>query len=161
LARISDLIEEFIKQMINRMDGVAEIQRNELAEQFHCVPSQINYVIDTRFGHDQGYYVVSRRGGGGHIRIVRAYPGDQGSYMAHLIATLEEQNLSQHSAELLLTRLAEDRFITRREGMFLAAALSDKALTQITPQDRNAVRAAVMRNVLARIAVEASQKPEK
>ncbi len=61
--RISDEIEEFIKELL-RADENIEIQRNELAEHFNCVPSQINYVISTRFGPSQGYYVESRRGGG-------------------------------------------------------------------------------------------------
>ena len=71
MARMSDIIEEFIKQLINETDGVIEIQRNELPSYFKCVPSQINYVIDTRFTTERGYYVESRRGGGGHIRIKR------------------------------------------------------------------------------------------
>ena len=60
--RVSDIIEEFIKDLFNEEDYV-EIQRNELAEQFNCVPSQINYVISTRFRPSQGYYVESKRGG--------------------------------------------------------------------------------------------------
>ena len=66
--RMSDTIEEFIKELL-KDDDELEIQRNELAEQFNCVPSQINYVIATRFKPSQGYYVESRRGGGGHIKI--------------------------------------------------------------------------------------------
>ena len=61
--KISDLIEEFIKDLIKDEEEFIEIQRNELAEHFNCVPSQINYVIDTRFGANQGYYVESKRGG--------------------------------------------------------------------------------------------------
>lgn len=67
--RISDTIEEFIKELFNDDDEYIEIQRNDLAEYFNCVPSQINYVIATRFKPSQGYYVESKRGGGGHIRI--------------------------------------------------------------------------------------------
>ena len=62
--RMSDVIEEFIKELFNEEDEYVEIQRNELAEYFNCVPSQINYVISTRFNPSQGYYVESRRGGG-------------------------------------------------------------------------------------------------
>ena len=61
--RMSDLIEEFIKDLFNDENDYIEIQRNELAEQFNCVPSQINYVISTRFRPSQGYYVESKRGG--------------------------------------------------------------------------------------------------
>ena len=67
--RMSDIIEGFIKDMMKDEDDFIEIQRNELAEHFNVVPSQINYVIATRFRPQQGYYVESRRGGGGHIRI--------------------------------------------------------------------------------------------
>ena len=67
--RMSDIIEEFIKDIFNDESDHVEIGRNELAEQFNCVPSQINYVISTRFKPSQGYYVESKRGGGGHIRI--------------------------------------------------------------------------------------------
>ena len=66
--RMSDIIEEFIKELFNDNEKI-EIQRNELAEHFNCVPSQINYVISTRFKPSQGYYVESKRGGGGHITI--------------------------------------------------------------------------------------------
>ena len=72
MARMSDIIEDFIKQLINETDGSIEIQRNELANYFKCVPSQINYVIDTRFTTERGYYVESRRGGGGYIKIQRS-----------------------------------------------------------------------------------------
>ena len=70
--RISDLIEDFIKDML-KTENELEIQRNELAEHFNCVPSQINYVISTRFKPSQGYYVESRRGGGGHITIKKIH----------------------------------------------------------------------------------------
>ena len=66
--RMSDMIEEFIKELFEEENKI-EIQRNDLAEKFNCVPSQINYVISTRFRPSQGYYVESKRGGGGHIRI--------------------------------------------------------------------------------------------
>ena len=65
MARLSDIIEGFLKAMINDMDGCIEIQRNELANRFKCVPSQINYVISTRFTNEKGYYVESRRGAAG------------------------------------------------------------------------------------------------
>ena len=65
--RMSDMIEEFIKELFEEDNDYIEIQRNDLAEHFNCVPSQINYVISTRFKPSQGYYVESRRGGGGHI----------------------------------------------------------------------------------------------
>ena len=61
IMRISDMIEDFIKDLFDEGDDYIEIQRNELAEHFNCVPSQINYVISTRFRPTQGYYVESKR----------------------------------------------------------------------------------------------------
>ena len=70
MARLSDVIEDFIKQMFNENDeNVIFIQRNELADQFRCAPSQINYVLTTRFTYEKGYLIESKRGGGGHIAI--------------------------------------------------------------------------------------------
>ena len=71
MARLSDVIEEFIKSLLKESEGQLELQRNELADFFECAPSQINYVLATRFTLNHGYYIESRRGGGGYIRIVR------------------------------------------------------------------------------------------
>ena len=90
--RISDLIEDFIKDMLKTEDEL-EIQRNELAEQFNCVPSQINYVISTRFKPSQGYYVESRRGGGGHITIKKINI-TQSNYLMHIITSIGDYFLS-------------------------------------------------------------------
>ena len=70
MARISDTIEEFLKLLLEESGGKLEIQRNELADYFECAPSQINYVLATRFSLESGYYIESRRGGGGYIRII-------------------------------------------------------------------------------------------
>ena len=69
--RLSDAIEQFIKTMLTQEAPEVELKRNELAEYFNCAPSQINYVLATRFTPDHGYIIESRRGGGGYIRIFR------------------------------------------------------------------------------------------
>ena len=84
--RVSDVIEEFIKELFNE-DEEIEIQRNELAQKFNCVPSQINYVISTRFKPSQGYYVESRRGGGGHITI-KKITNTRSDYIMHIIGNI-------------------------------------------------------------------------
>ena len=77
MGTLADEIERYIKKILEAShDGIVELQRNELALQFSCVPSQINYVLSTRFTTEQGYIVESRRGGGGYVRIVKAYVAD-------------------------------------------------------------------------------------
>lgn len=87
--RMSDVIEDFIKQMFEDED-IIEIQRNDLAQHFNCVPSQINYVIATRFKPSQGYYVESRRGGGGHIKIEKVNV-TKSNYLMHVVNSMENK----------------------------------------------------------------------
>ena len=72
MRNISDIIEQYLKQVIDLSNNnVIEIKRNEIADRFECVPSQINYVINTRFTLERGFVVESKRGGGGYIRIIK------------------------------------------------------------------------------------------
>ena len=98
--RISDLIEQFIKDLFDDNEEI-EIQRNELAEHFNCVPSQINYVIATRFKPSQGYYVESRRGGGGHITIKKV-SNTKSDYIMHIMENIGEA-LQNSEAEILIS----------------------------------------------------------
>ena len=75
---LSDCIEDFIKTLMEDETHEIELRRNELAEHFQCAPSQINYVLATRFSVDHGYIIESRRGGGGFVRIVRIQTGGSG-----------------------------------------------------------------------------------
>lgn len=127
MVRLSDIIEAFIKQLMNDADGVIEIQRNELANRFNCVPSQINYVIDTRFSTDKGYYVESHRGGGGHICIKRINIAHVGNYLMH-IAMSVGNSISQHSSEAFIRNFIDYDAVSVREGLLIKAATSDKAL---------------------------------
>ena len=106
MASLSDIIETFIKQMISDTNGAIEIQRNELANQFNCVPSQINYVISTRFTTDRGYYVESRRGGGGHVRIKRINITRPGNYLMHIVSSMGT-SISQQSAEVFINNFID------------------------------------------------------
>ena len=92
--RMSDVIEEFIKELFDDGEEAIEIQRNELAEHFNCVPSQINYVISTRFKPTQGYYVESRRGGGGHITITKVNI-TKSNYLMHIISSMGDAVTAQ------------------------------------------------------------------
>ncbi|NLD47624.1 MAG: CtsR family transcriptional regulator [Clostridiaceae bacterium] len=148
MAKLSDLIEAFIKQMINDTDGAVEIQRNELANQFNCVPSQINYVIDTRFTTERGYYVESRRGGGGHIMIRRVSIEHKGkNFLMHIVTSMGD-NISQQSAHVFINNFVDYDVISLREGLMLKAATSDKSLFNVPVENRGFVRAAILKNML-------------
>ena len=126
--RLSDTIESFIKELLgaSEEDGV-ELKRNELAEYFQCAPSQINYVLSTRFTPDHGYMIESRRGGGGCIRIIHV-ERKQGDYLDYLIRERVGLSLADKDAQLLLRQLVESGTISREDGLMIAAALSPQAL---------------------------------
>ena len=116
--RISDVIEEFIKDMLKDTEnGFIEIQRNELAEHFNCVPSQINYVIATRFNPSQGYYVESKRGGGGHIKISKVKI-TKGNYLMHIINNIGE-TLTANEADIFISNLLSYQMIQEVEAKLL------------------------------------------
>lgn len=152
MARLSDIIEEFIKAMIEDMDGVIEIQRNELANYFNCVPSQINYVIDTRFTSERGYYVESRRGGGGHIKIKRVNFSNPSNYLMHIINSLGE-HITQQSTEVFIRNFTDYGIITKKEALLLMAATSDKALSTVPVNSRDNTRANILKNMLISLIV--------
>lgn len=152
MARMSDIIEAFLKQMINDTDGSIEIQRNELANHFKCVPSQINYVIDTRFTTERGYYVESRRGGGGHIRIRRVNISRPGNYLMHIISSMGD-SISQQSAEVFINNFIDYEVISVREGLILKAATSDKVLGVIQMPERDIMRAVMLKNIMTSLLV--------
>ncbi len=146
--KLSNLIENFIKEMIESENGVIELQRNELATHFNCVPSQINYVISTRFSPERGYIVESRRGGGGYIKIQRAM-GDTAGYVNKVISLIGER-LSQQDMNSIVQNLYELDILTRREGKIIIAALRDNAIS-INPPQRDFVRAKMLKNILINI----------
>ena len=142
--RISDLIEDFIKDMLKTEDEL-EIQRNELAEQFNCVPSQINYVISTRFKPSQGYYVESRRGGGGHIKIKKINI-TKSNYLMHAISSVGNKITSQE-VDIFISNFLSEGIISKTEAKLLKVATSDNVLT-ISPEIRDNVRANIFKNML-------------
>lgn len=148
MARLSDIIEAFIKQLIIDTDGAIEIQRNELANQFKCVPSQINYVIDTRFTTERGYYVESRRGGGGNISIKRVNVSSTGNdYLMHIILAMGN-SISQQSAGIFINNFVDYEVISLRESQLLKAATSDKILGGLPLPDRDVLRAGILKNMI-------------
>ncbi len=150
--RLSDTIEAFIKVMLSQEEQEVELKRNELAEYFRCAPSQINYVLSTRFTPDHGYVIESRRGGGGCIRIVRLQH-EEGEYLNYLVNERIGDSIDQKAAQILLGRLAEDGNVTRDEAKLMYSAITSEALSVPIPEKlKNAVRAKILRNMLLMVA---------
>ena len=144
--RISDSVANYILQMLNEADGIAEIQRNELANALGCVPSQINYVITSRFTPDQGYSVESRRGGGGYIRIIRRRMTKSDMIM-HIVNSVG-QSLDAASMRAMLRNLVETGVASESDARLMAAALSDSSLTPAPKECRDLLRASLFKNML-------------
>ena len=143
--RMSDIIEEFIKELFDEADSI-EIQRNELAEQFNCVPSQINYVINSRFTSNHGYMVESHRGGGGSIKITRI-PMDRTGYLMHIVLSLGN-SIGQNSALTFINNFLDYNAIDVKQAKLMSAAVSDKALSAVRQPEKDMVRADVLKNMI-------------
>ena len=147
--RLSDSIETFIKQMIGAAEenGI-ELRRNELAEYFHCAPSQINYVLSTRFTPEHGYIIESHRGGGGCIRIVHVEmsPGD---HLEYLIRERVGSSMTEPEARLLLRQLTVSNTISADDAALISAAISPQSLAVPVPEEiKSVLRAKLIRNML-------------
>ena len=144
--RMSDLVAQYIKDILEQQDGEAEIKRNELATTLGCVPSQINYVITSRFTPEQGYIVESRRGGGGYIRITRINTTRGGAIM-HIVNSIGT-TLDKATAEIMLDNMLTRGIIEPRTAKLMAAALGERAYLSVPQQYRDAIRATVFKNML-------------
>ena len=144
--RMSDLVAQTILEMLDSQNGNAEIQRNELATTLGCVPSQINYVITSRFTPEQGYVVESRRGGGGYIRITRIKADDKTMVM-HVVNSIGD-SLDKMTAEVMLKNLYREQILDRKTANVMAVALSDRALRNAPQSIRDNLRADIFKNML-------------
>lgn len=143
--RLSEVIEQYIKDMFSDNEDFVEFGRNELAQYFNCVPSQINYVISTRFNPEKGYYVESRRGGGGNVKIKRINV-TKDKYVMHIIKSINH-DLTQQDAELLIQDLLDYEVISEIEYKLLRVATSDKVLN-LPKEYRDAVRTRIFKNMI-------------
>lgn len=147
MRNVSEIIEQYLKQILQKSpEGIIEIQRNELADQFNCVPSQINYVISTRFTLEKGFIVESKRGGGGYIRIQKVKLKSQGELLEHIFRTIGS-NIDQATSEGLLDQLEEGGYITQREFALMKAAISRDVLVFKLPI-RDEIRANILKAML-------------
>ncbi len=148
---ISDIIEQFLEEKMKHCDGALEIQRKTIADQFGCVPSQINYVIRTRFTNERGYLVESKRGGGGYLRISRVAPKESSAYMMHIVNSIGD-NISFQTAAVLVKNMVANECLTLREGRIILSGLADNKLPFPLPL-RDRTRAALLKNMLLSIAI--------
>lgn len=121
------MIEEYLKRALNK-EGLVEIRRNELADFFDCVPSQINYVINTRFTIQHGYAVESKRGGGGYIRIIKVQVNDIAEMLDRMTQIIGN-HVSLKEAQAIIQSLYENDYMTRREARIMLAAVDDENYT--------------------------------
>lgn len=144
---ISDVIEQYLKKILHDNDKkTIEIRRSELADLFQCVPSQINYVINTRFTLERGYLIESKRGGGGYIRISRIQHQDDYELIQHVIDLIKPE-ISQQAAEDIILRLHENDIITKREVRLMLAAVDREVLAVDLPI-RDKIRSRILREML-------------
>ncbi|HAA9417659.1 CtsR family transcriptional regulator [Listeria welshimeri] len=146
MKNISDIIEAYLKQVLESSEAV-EIKRSEIADKFECVPSQINYVINTRFTMERGYIVESKRGGGGYIRIIKVKMNDKLQLLEAIISMVHDKKVSQSFSEDVILRLLEEEVITKKEARLMVAALDREVLILSLP-DRDILRSRILEAML-------------
>ncbi|MBE6712178.1 MAG: CtsR family transcriptional regulator [Ruminococcaceae bacterium] len=149
---LSQKIALMLEEMLEESGGELSIVRNELASRLGCVPSQINYVITSRFTPERGYVVESRRGGGGYIRI-RKIAMSRNEYLMHLLAAIGDR-MDREDANYFLSTLGEKGILSSREARLSAAALSDNALAKLGREERSILRADLMKQIVLQILSE-------
>ena len=142
---ISDYIASLIEQMLDDGDGAAEVKRNDLAVKVGCVPSQINYVITSRFTPERGYITESRRGGGGYIRIVRKNFG-RNDYLMHFFHAIGN-SIDENEAAAYVSNLRGAGIISEREAAIILSAVSSGSL-EAAQEKRNMIRADMLRHII-------------
>mgnify|MGYP002802146941 FL=1 len=144
--RISDSVAKYIVDLLNQENGTAEIQRNELANSLGCVPSQINYVLTSRFTPEQGYIVESRRGGGGYIRITRMRLSKSDMIM-HIVNSVGD-SLDAATARAMTGNLLQSGMLDNSSAALIRAACSEQSLAAVPMELRDVGRAAIYKNLL-------------
>lgn len=148
MAQLSDSIEQFIKELMCEEQHI-ELRRNELAQHFGCAPSQINYVLATRFSVDHGYIIESRRGGGGYVRIVRMQEREEGNLLEALLNRVGN-SVDEDTANAIITHLKDLKLVTANEASLMRSAVSRNALA-LPISAKDVLRAAVLRNMLVQV----------
>ncbi|WNC15042.1 CtsR family transcriptional regulator [Brevibacillus brevis] len=151
MRNISDIIEQHLKSILTESpNGAIEIQRSELADLFQCVPSQINYVINTRFTVQKGYIVESKRGGGGYIRIRKVQIVSKARLQELLTEELIGETITQSVGNAIVERLLEEGLVNNREATLMKIATSRAVLT-VDTEVRDRLRANILKQMIAAI----------
>ena len=146
---LADQIAGMIEEMLEEAGGSLELRRNEMAGRLGCVPSQISYVLTSRFTPERGYIIESRRGGGGYIRIVRKEM-HRDEYLMHFFYAIGAA-IEEREALAYLQNLTGSGIVGEKEARMIAAALSGSALAEIPPEFRNNIRAQIFRHIILSI----------
>ena len=146
---LSDHIAKLIEEMLDSGGGSAEVKRNDLAARLGCVPSQINYVITSRFTPERGYMTESRRGGGGYIRITRVRL-DKGAAMMHLVNSVGD-SIDAASAQAIIGNLYDQKLITKEAAMIMRSAVAERTFRAIPYELRDAFRSVILKNMLLNV----------
>lgn len=145
--RLSDIITNEIMRMLNESEiNTAEIQRNEFAALMGCAPSQINYVLSSRFTPEHGYIIESRRGGGGYIRIKRISLNHTSAIM-HIINSIGDR-IDALSTRIVIENCLETDLIEQKQAALMYAAVSNTALQAVPPVLRDSLRASLLKQML-------------
>lgn len=147
MARISDVIAEFINNMLDeKTSKEVIIQRNDLADKFNCAPSQINYVLTTRFSYERGYLIESRRGGGGCI-VIRKVSHDDNKKIAMMLNESIGNSITYQGVLSLINYLLELGLVSERECDIIKVSINERTLTSV--EDKNKVRADILKGIMA------------
>ena len=145
--KISDLITNEILRMINMSEeNTAEIQRNDLAGTISCAPSQINYVLSSRFTPEHGYIIESRRGGGGYIKISRVVMSKSSALM-HIINSVGE-SIDTMSARIIIENCLNSELISKENARIMCAAMSNNVIRTVPVALQDKLRAAILKEML-------------
>lgn len=146
MVSLSDQIEKYFRKLLQRYQGEIEIKRNKLADEFDCAPSQINYVLDTRFTVDKGYLVESQRGGGGYIRIIKIDIDSETETLQDIISGLNEA-VPQKQAESIIARLYDNDLISYQEKELMKTAVNRRIINVELPY-RDLIRSRILKGML-------------
>lgn len=153
MSALSDQIEKWLKERIDEANGTLRFTRHGLAEEMNCAPSQITYVLATRFRSSQGYIVESRRGGGGSIYIRRADFSDRTLFLMHTVNSIGDQ-VTSAQAQVILNNLLESEVISQEAYGMLRAAISHRALSSAPVEEKDALRASILNAMLLSLTAE-------